>query len=742
MDKELARIAKDLEGDFKRARRMLSFDEYLNLFGSEPARYLRDAATYLKDAFDYFGTEEIERPWGKMTRYRLFDLAFPDDEALQQMALIGQEVVQSELYRALSNFVREGRPSRVVLLHGPNGSAKSTIARCIMQALEYYSSLDEGALYRFHWVFPTKRTLQGSIGFSDSDSRSSEGYESYAHLPEDQIDARLLVEIRDHPLFLIPAEHRTRLVDSLLDGANDGRRVGDWLSKGSLSHKNREVYEALLASYEGDWRKVLRHVQVERYFISRRYRVGAVTIGPQLSVDAGERQVTADRSLGALPTSLQAITLFEAFGELVEAAGGVLEFSDLLKRPLDAFKYLQLTVETGEVPLRSQNIQLNCVMTASANEVQLAAFREHHEFESFRGRLDLIRVPYLRSWKDEVAIYQRQIVPQIRQHVAPHAAEIAAMFAVLTRMRRPDPSRYDGKMAELVMELTALEKMDLYSTGALPERLDDESRKILRAAIAELYRESDAYAIYEGSIGASPREMRTVLLDAAQNARYEGLSPFAVLEELEELCRERVNDYVWLQQEKRDGGYHDHDAFLAKLRERLLDMLADEVRSCSGMVDDASYRDLFNRYVNHVSYWVKGEKVLNPVTGGYEDPDERLMEEVERLLKSPDSREDFRHSLINSIAARAIDHPDERVEESAVFTAHIRKLRDAVFEERADALGRLCQNIVVLVRDEGVGLDENQRKQAESALAELRQRCGYNDSSAADATGAGITDRP
>ena len=141
--------------------------------------------------------------------------------------------------------------------------------------------------------------------------------------------------------------------------------------RGTLSHKSQQVYEALLTSYGGSLDEVLRHVQVERYFISRRYRVGAVTLGPQLSVDAGERQVTADRSLGALPTALQSMTLFEAFGELVDAAGGLLEFSDLLKRPLDAFKYLQITAETGEVALRSQNVQVNCVMLASGNEAAL-----------------------------------------------------------------------------------------------------------------------------------------------------------------------------------------------------------------------------------------------------------------------------------------------------------------------------------------------------------------------------------
>src|SRR5205823_10002437 len=176
----------------------------------------------------------------------------------------------------------------------------------------------------------------------------------------------------------------------------------------------------------------------ERYYISQRYRVGAVTVGPQMSVDAGERQITADRSLGSLPPSLQALPLYEAKGELIDAAGGLLEFSDLLKRPLDAFKYLQLSIETGEVALTQQNVQLNCVMVGSANEVHLDAFREHPEFASFRGRLEMLRVPYLRSFVEEKAIYDAQIAPQVQRHVAPHATEIAAMFATLTRMPKPN----------------------------------------------------------------------------------------------------------------------------------------------------------------------------------------------------------------------------------------------------------------------------------------------------------------
>ena len=96
--------------------------------------------------------------------------------------------MQADIYRALSNFVREGRPNRLVLLHGPNGSAKSTMAGCIMGALENYSTLDEGALYRFHWVFPSQKTIRGSLGFSHDKSAASAA-QSFAIMEKGRIVA-------------------------------------------------------------------------------------------------------------------------------------------------------------------------------------------------------------------------------------------------------------------------------------------------------------------------------------------------------------------------------------------------------------------------------------------------------------------------------------------------------------------------------------------------------------------------
>jgi predicted Ser/Thr protein kinase len=270
--------------------------------------------------------------------------------------------------------------------------------------------------------------------------------------------------------------------------------------------------------------------------------------------------------------------------------------------------------------------------------------------------------------------------------------------------------------------------------------LDDESAKLLRAAIGSLYRESEAYPIYEGSIGASPREMRTVLLDAAQNPRYDCLSPLAVLSELDRLC-ERTSEYNWLQEERLAGGYHDHVLFRKVLHARLLDAFEDEFRIASGLVDETRYSDLFDRYVIHVNYWVKREKFRNPLTGQYEEPDERMMREVEALLGSPDKAEDQRHSLIGAIAAWAIDHPDQPLDNAKVFGSQLRRLRESAFAERRVAVAKLCRDLFALLREDGSGLNDARRAAAEKALNVLETRFGYQRGSAGDAAVALVRER-
>jgi serine protein kinase len=116
----LTQATGEMRDSFARNRRVISFAEYVTLFSAEPARQLRSAAQYVRDVFDHFGSEPVRTPRGPMTRWSLFDCPWDNGKD----ALVGQEEVQAAVYRLVANFARVGRTNRLILLHGPNGSAK------------------------------------------------------------------------------------------------------------------------------------------------------------------------------------------------------------------------------------------------------------------------------------------------------------------------------------------------------------------------------------------------------------------------------------------------------------------------------------------------------------------------------------------------------------------------------------------------------------------------------------------
>lgn len=722
-------LGESVRNDFTRNRRVMSFGEYLNVVAAEPTRQLRSSAQYLVDCFDHYGSSTVKYPWGEVRRFHLFDCpwAAGDDK------LFGHEHVQNDVYRVLRTYVQDGRPNKLILLHGPNGSAKSTFIRCVGRALEHYSSLDQGALYRFSWIFPAAKHTRGGIGFGGEKGSAIETADSFAYLPDDVIDARLADELRDHPLLLVPNDVRRSLIDRLLGDRQFA--LSDYLRHGSLQPKNRAIYDALLASYHGDFLQVMRHVRVERFEISHRYRTGWVTVEPQLSVDASERQVTADRTLGSLPPSLQSVSLFEYGGEVVGANRGVIEFDDLLKRPLEHYKYLLTTVERAALSLTSSTLFLDLVFVGSCNDIHLSAFREIPDFQSFKGRIELVRVPYILDVRQEEALYRERLREAAGgRHVAPHTAFVAALWAVLSRMRKPQIERFPSTLAETIGKLTPIEKTELYATGRLPDHLPPDRGRELAANIKELFHESDTYPIYEGRLGASPREMQSVLLAAAGSTRYSYISPLVVLEEIAELCKQ-VTLYEFLRQDVQPGGYHDHRKLVDIARGRLFDRIDDEVRAAVGLVEESEYSRVFERYVNHVMHALKKEKVRSPATGRMEDPDETMMKEVERTLEITGRAEEFRQGLIAKIGAWSLDHRGQKPVLGEIFAEHLRRLRDAYFERHKKTIAKGIGDLVTLLTN-GAGLSSEAQARAETALATLVDRYGYTQESARDLVGA------
>lgn len=721
-------IGSSVSTDFVKNRTLLSFEEYLQLFFQSPQHQARNAAQYLRDAIDFFGADQVPHPTGTVRRFKLFD-ATPGEVG----RVAGQEEVQNAFYRLLGNFVRAGRINKLVLLHGPNGSAKSSFVEALKRGLEHYSRQPDGALYTFNWVFPTQKLEKGSIGFSGAGGPGA-SMASYAHLEAEQIEVRLSSGLREHPLFLVPRGDRQKLIEQALadKGVNDFI-VPASLLEGELSAKNRLIFDALLSSYAGDWLKVLRHVQVERFYVSRRYQVGTFSVEPAMSVDADIQQLSVDRSQANLPPALHNVVLFEPRGPVVAANRGLIEFADLLKRPLETFKYLLGFSETGEVGLDTTVLQLDEVLVASSNEKHLAAFKELPDFASFKGRIELVRVPYLRRWKVEQQIYDAQVNERtVGRHVAPHATRVAAQWAVLTRLKKPIPDRFPPEARTLIERLSPLEKLKLYQDGQAPARFTLQQQKELRKLIPALYEESDAYPNYEGRTGASAREIKTALFNAAQSPEHDSLHPLAVLKELTAITRDK-SVYEFLQQEIVDG-YHDHQEFVRIVEEEYLDVVDREVRESMGLVSESQYKELFERYVQTVSHWVKGEKMQNRLTGKMEKPDEGRMGEFESfVMPKGDDAAEFRRSIIATIGAWRIDNPTAPVDYGQIFPDLFKRLGDHVYEERKKQLKRNVENILKFLSDEQGALSAKEQAQVRSTLDTMGSRFGYTDSSARDA---------
>ena len=149
---------------------------------------------------------EVKTPRGAAApRWKLFDCAL---RRRARSAGRSGRGPGARLPRARRTSCARARVNKLILLHGPNGSAKSTFVSCIARALEHYSHARRGRAYRFNWIFPSQKLQKGGIGFG------GRGYEAPAgrqlRLPRRRPDRRRAssTSCRDNPLLLIAAEKR------------------------------------------------------------------------------------------------------------------------------------------------------------------------------------------------------------------------------------------------------------------------------------------------------------------------------------------------------------------------------------------------------------------------------------------------------------------------------------------------------------------------------------------------------
>lgn len=714
---------------------IFSFDEYMKIFEKNPKRELRTTSHYLRDLFDFYGKDENGH-------YKLFKKEHPDAPRVA-----GQFNTQDRIYKNLINFTEEGFNNKFLLLVGPNGSSKSSIIKKLMKGAEDYSRDDAGSLFTFSWIFPIDQYTKGSLGLSSK--QVDKQLASYAHLEDNEISAILPSELKDHPILLIPLKSRQKLIEKYITDEDQLQSVKEsYLYNGDLSKRNRSIFDALLKNYKGSYEQVLKHIRVERFFIDKRYSIGAATIEPQLHVDAKLTQITMDKRLASLPPSLQSMNLFSLSGEAVLANRGLLEFSDILKRPLDTFKYLLMTMETKNINLGGILTELDIFFIGSTNEVHFSAFKQHPDFKSFKGRFSFIKVPYLLDYTEELLIYKDQVSNLVdKVKFKPHSLEALCLWSAMTRMRLPQQKNYkDKKLGEIVPKLTPLEKALYIAHRTLPEYLSQEEQQHLKIGFDEIRLEFEDENMYEGKFGISPREVKQIIYHLA--SEHESITFIEIIDYLKELS-EKKEEFDFLEISSQ-GDFHNPKKFIYLIEQHFLNIFDSDVRDSLGLIDNRSYEDYIERYVSNVNAIYKKEKIKNKVTGKYEEPDKFFIKEFESNIHLKEDPDTFRSYILSKLGAYSLDNPGKKLVYTDVLEGISKQLKESFRNEQKKIIKAVGQNLLYYInelederegREVKSGLNAQGRAEIETILNALMEKHHYSRTGALNCLKVLITKR-
>jgi serine protein kinase len=569
-----------------------SFADYLDIVAESP-QVLRTAYQRLYDMILSFGTEEYVDSKKKIVRYNFFT------DAMSEEAIYGLDIPLMRLvdvFKSAAKFY--GTERRVLLLHGPVGSSKSTIVRLLKAGLERYSRTEDGALYTFAW----------KLGVADE----------YTPCP-----------MHEEPFKLIPREHRQRVLDHLGVGPADLEHpIADF---GDLCPFCRHTFKELLKKYQGNWEKVMDHIRVQRLILSEKDRVGIGTFQPKDEKNQDSTELTGDINYRKIAEygSESDPRAFNFDGEFNIANRGLIEFIEILKLDV-AFLYdlLGATQEHLIKPKKFAQTDIDEVIIGHTNEAEFKKLLSNEFMEALRDRTVKIDIPYITKTSEEVRIYQKDFnaerIPD--QHIAPHTLEMAASWAVLTRLE--DPKKH---------KLTRLQKMKLYDGKSLTGFTEDN--------IKELRKEAKR----EGMEGISPRYIQDKLSNALVSGKAEGcINPFLVLNELEA----GLKNHTLITSEEALKTYTE---LLTVIKQEYEDIVKNEVQRAIS-ADEEAINKLCANYIDNVKAYTQKEKVRNKYTGQYEEADERMMRSIEEKIDIPESRkDDFRSELMNYIGALAVE---------------------------------------------------------------------------------------
>jgi serine protein kinase len=599
------------------------------IVAENPRKYTRTSHEYVWDMLRWYASKGNGNDEGKEAPSELFvHELFGIDSALNRVV---------EYFKAASAGSDVGR--RLLLLLGPPSGGKSTLVILLKRAMEEYSHTEEGAIY----------------ALKDS-------------------------PLHESPLNLIPTSMRA-----------DFRETYGVDISGELSPYCRTRLED---EFEADFMKY----PVQRIFLSEASRVGVGTYAPHdpTTADIADLVGSVDLSKVAEIGDEGDPRAWSWSGAVYAASRGILEMIEILKVKRE-FLYLLLTltqeknVKVSRFPL----IHLDETIVAHTNLAEFNRFLQEKENEALLDRMVIIRVPYTLSYLDESRIYKKLVsnAAAFREvHLDPHALQVAATFAILTRLKRPEREEMDLSKK---LRLYAGEDVEGYSAAEVDR---------IRAEAPD-----------EGLTGVSPRFVINAVSNAITRSEVRSLTSMELL-----LALKDAIDSDARMEAKQKREWID---FLVVARKDFYNRwVKEDVHKALFASFEEEAQQLLDKYLDEVEASLDRREITDPITGESRSPDERFLRSVEEKIKISDSgKQSFRQEVVRKAMVAY------KAGEKFTLVSHSR-LHEAIeqylFEERRDVL-RLVTS--------AARPDEEAQQKITAVQARLIKEYGYDEYSAKEA---------
>ncbi len=344
---------------------------------------------------------------------------------------------------------------------------------------------------------------------------------------------------------------------------------------------------------------------------------------------------------------------YELSGEAEKANRGLLECREMIKAQEEILWVFISAAEEKEIKVQGStfpHLHVDLSIIGHTNLTEYKKFAGRPENEALHDRIYTVFFPYPVRIQDEVKIYRKLIEEEStylrlkKCHIAPGALELAALFAVLTRLTDP-PGDTD-----------LLTKAKAYNGDVALTKLRDKDQKPLdiRLLLEEAQKDPDI-AKREGMFGMSSRDILAALNNALVKEGENGcLTPLGSIQALRGVFDHRMGyspEDVKSYREFLSAG--EKDSVMVEYRDFILEAVTKAFLSAYSDLAKA----LFNRYIEEVQFYRdqkrkytggrQTEMKLDPKTGKPKEPDMKFMRSIEEQIElSDDEAETFRGELL------------------------------------------------------------------------------------------------